>query len=194
MQFKEKESRIDSVRIDPDRAEGKAVPESHFEVGIVVARRKLKGPWADHAWFPAAALPAAPVAQPWTRLNAGEEEELFYAGASEVSLYVAETGHYRDNLVSGRPSLWVVLRPVAGDEYEVALVTADPYEGEALVIGMGEIVEAVPMPPEIQDKVAAFVEAFHVEREFFKRKRDRADPEVLARGGPGRTTRKDGAE
>ena len=111
-----------------------------------------------------------------------------------MALYVAETGHYRDNLVSGRPSLWVVLRPVAGDEYEVGMVTADPYEGEALVNGMGEIVEPVPMPLEIQDKVAAFVETFHVERQFFKRKRDRADTEALARGAPGRTSaRKDDA-
>ena len=169
------------------------MPESHFEVGVVVARRKLKGPWADHAWLPNAVLPAVPAAAPWTRLSGNEEEALYYAGASEVSLHVAETGHYRDNLVSGRPSLWVVLRPVAGNEYEVGVVTADPYEGEALVTGMGEIVEAVPMPPEIQDKIAAFVEAFHVEREFFKRKRDRADPEALARGAPGRARRKDDA-
>ena len=36
------------------------------------------------------------------------------------------------------------------------------------------------MPVEIQAKVAAFFEAFHVERPFIKRKRDRADPEALA--------------
>ena len=35
------------------------------------------------------------------------------------------------------------------------------------------------MPPEIEAEVAAFVEAFHVERPFFKRERDRADPEAL---------------
>ena len=170
------------------------MPESHFEVGVIVARRKLKGPWADHAWLPYAALPAAPAAAPWTRLGAGEEEELYYAGAFDVSLHIAETGHYRDNLVSGQPSLWVSLRPVAGDEYEVTVVTADPYEGEALATGMGEIVEPVPMPPEIRDKIAAFIEAFHVERQFFKRKRDRADPEALARGEPGRPGRKDNGE
>jgi hypothetical protein len=170
------------------------MPESHFEVGVIVARRKLKSPWADHAWLPHAVLPAAPAAAPWTKLGAGEEEELYYAGPSEVSLHVAESGHYRDNLVSGQPSLWVMLRPVGGDEYEVAIVTADPYEGEALVTGMGEIVEAVPMPPEIQGKIAAFVEAFYVERQFFKRKRDRADPEAMARGETGRRARKDKAE
>ena len=34
------------------------------------------------------------------------------------------------------------------------------------------------MPPSIREIVAAFVAEHHVERQFFKRKRDRADPEV----------------
>jgi len=81
------------------------------------------------------------------------------------------------------------LQPVGGDEYEVVSATADPYEGEALAQGNGEIVEAVAMPPDVQDKVAAFVAAFHVERPFIKRQRDRANPETLARGAPGRKRR-----
>src|SRR5215211_4058315 len=134
--------------------------EDHFDVGVIVARRKLKGPWADHAWLPHAVLPAAPATAPWTSLGRDGEDELFYAGAFEVRLHPSETAHYRDNLASGRPSLWVSLRPLAG--------------------AIGETIEAVPMPVEIQAKVAAFFEAFHVERPFIKRKRDRADPEALA--------------
>ena len=155
--------------------------ETHFEVGVVVARRKLKGPWADHAWLPQAVLPAVPAAAPWTPLGASGDDELFYAGAATVSLERGSTGHYRDNLSAEQPSLWIALRPVAGDEYEIGTVTADPYEGEAMAEAIGEIIEAVPMPPEVQAKVAAFFEAFHVERPFFKRKRDRADPEGLGR-------------
>jgi hypothetical protein len=75
------------------------------------------------------------------------------------------------------------LRHVAGEEYEIAAVTANPYEGEAMAEGIGEIVEAVPMPPDIQAKVAEFFTAFHQERPFIKRKRDRANPEALARQG-----------
>lgn len=160
--------------------------ESCFEVGVIVAKRKLTGPWADHAWLPHAVLPAVPAAAPWTPVGADGADELFYAGSGAVTLHPSETAHYRDNLASGRPSLWVSLRPVGGDEYEVAAVTADPYEGEALAGGIGEIVEAVPMPPELQAKIAAFFEANHVERIFLKRKRDRADPEALGRRGPAR--------
>jgi hypothetical protein len=37
----------------------------------------------------------------------------------------------------------------------------------------------------VQAKLLAFFEAFHIERKFEKRKRDRADPEALARRAPG---------
>ena len=154
-----------------------------FEVGVVVVKRKLKSVWASHSWLPHAVLPAAPAAAPWTALGSDGDDEIFYAGPFELRLYPSETSHYRDNLFSGRPLLWVALRPVGGDEYEVSTVTADPYEGEALAEGIGEIIEPVPMPPELQAGVAAFFEAHHVERPFFKRKRDRADPEALGQRG-----------
>src|SRR5215211_1299082 len=168
--------------------------EDHFDVGVIVARRKLKGPWADHAWLPHAVLPAVPAAAPWTSLGRDGEDELFYAGPFEVRLHPSGTGHYRDNLKSGRPSLWVSLRPVGGDDYEVSAVTADPYEGEALAGGTEEIIDAVPMPPEIQAKIAAYFDAFHVERPFVKRKRDRADPEALGQRRPDRAAGHEGDE
>jgi hypothetical protein len=161
------------------------LPSGHFEIGVIVEKRRLKGPWASHAWLPVAALPAAPAAEPWTKLSEDGDAETFFAGAFQVELHPAETSHYRDNLLMEPPSLWILLRP-DGESCSVAAVTADPYEGEAMAEGNGEVVEAVPMPQELQGKVLAFVEAFHVERKFEKRKRDRADPEALARGGPGR--------
>jgi hypothetical protein len=158
--------------------------ETAFEVGVIAVKRALKGPWAAHAWLPAEILPRIPETPPGTRLVA-EPEERVYLGSAAVSLHASATAHYRDNLTSARPSLWVVLRPV-GEEVELASVTADPYEGEALAESIGDIVESVPMPAEIQARVLAFFEAFHVERTFVKRKRDRADPEALARRRAGR--------
>jgi len=64
-------------------------------------------------------------------------------------------------------------------------VTADPSEGEGFTESAANLVERVPMPQPIQDLVAAFIAEHHVEREFFKRKRDRQDPESLARRGYG---------
>jgi hypothetical protein len=157
-------------------------PAERLTIGVVVGKRRLVGPWADHAWLPIGVLPASPDIAPWTLLSSDDRQDLFYAGPFELTLYRGETSHYRDNLLSGRPSLWIAIRPTGPEEHEITTVTADPYEGESMAEGIGEIVEAVPMPESVQRDIAAFVAAFHVERPFVKRKRDRADREALARG------------
>jgi uncharacterized protein DUF3305 len=154
-----------------------------FEIGVVVAKKPLKGPWASHAWRAIAALSPVPPVAPGTQLTT-MPEETYYLGSAEVSLHLRATSHYRDNLTAAQPSLWVQLRP-NGDEVELAAVTADPYEGEGLAEMAAEFVEAVPMPPSIQARVQAFFDAFHVEQTFVKRQRDRADPEALGRRGIG---------
>jgi len=152
-----------------------------LEVGVVVERRRLQSRWADHAWAPVAVLPGAPAAAPWTVLGEMPDMTRFYAGPFELGFFSSDTATYRDNLASGRPSIWVSLQVTDGAPgVAVQAVTADPAEGEALTESGASIVEALPMPPEIAARLAAFVEAHHVERQFFKRKRDRADPEALA--------------
>lgn len=166
-----------------------------MEVGIIVERRRLKGPWADFAWRPLSVLPGVPATQAWTRLAETEEATHFYAGSLDLEFFSSDTAMYRDNLASGEPKLWVVLAeiPSAGTaEAGVALrsVTADPSEGEALTEPGADIVEMVPMPAEIAGRLADFVALHHVERQFFKRKRDRADAEALAhRPRPSETPR-----
>ena len=64
------------------------------------------------------------------------------------------------------------------------LVTADPGEAEGLTQPGTDVIETVPMPREVQERLAAFVEAHHVERPFVKRKRDRAAPEAMAARRP----------
>ena len=150
-------------------------------VGIVVERRRLNSKWADHAWLPAAVLPAEASAPPWTLLERDERGERYYAGALPLEFFSTETGMYRDNLASGSPGLWVVMRSAdAPPGVALKAVTADPGEGEAYTAAGTEIVEQVAMPPEIAGRLGAFVAAHHVERPFVKRKRDRADPEAMA--------------
>ncbi|MCT7377180.1 DUF3305 domain-containing protein [Chelativorans salis] len=157
------------------------------EVGVIVERRALKSQWADHAWVPVAALVGAPAAAPWTVLDEMPDATRYYAGAFQLEFFASETGMYRDNLRSGQPSLWVSLRASRTPPgITLHLVTADPAEAEALTEPGTDIIEAVPMPPEIQNRLAAFVKAHHVERPFIKRKRDRADTEAMARRVPGK--------
>lgn len=156
-------------------------------VGIVVARRKAQSPWIDFTWAPVLALPGIPEAAPWTMLSQDESGATFYAGTLEVALYRTETTYYRDNLASKTPKLWVALRATGVEPpYDLHAVTADPSEGEALTEAGNDIVDVVAMPETVQTAIAEFVAAHHVERPFYKRKRDRADPEALARRGPPR--------
>ena len=155
------------------------------EVGVIVDRRALDNPWVDHVWIPVAVLAGAPSAAPWTVLHETDGLTRFYAGAFELELFASETGMYRDNLRSGQPSLWIALRSSDTPPGVVLhLVTADPFEGESLTEAGPDIIEAVPMPIELQQWLAAFVETHHVERPFIKRKRNRADTDGLARRGP----------
>ena len=155
-------------------------------VGVVVERRKATSTWIDFVWRPVAVLVGEPEAKPWTLLGETKDTATFYAGHAHVELYRTETTNYRDNLATGAPSLWVILRPTGTEPpYDVIAVTADPDEGEAFTQAGNDLVEAVPMPDVLRDVVAAFVTEHHVERPFVKRKRDRVNPEALGRR-PGR--------
>ena len=166
-----------------------ATPLKRIPVGVVVARRKAASPWIDFTWTPDAVLHGVPEAAPWTVLRQegeGGDTTMFYAGSAEVELYRSETTYYRDNLATGSPLLWVVMAPTEGDPpCRLVTVTADPAEGEGFTESAANLVEAVAMPGTIAEIVAAFVAEHHVERQFFKRKRDRQDTESLARRGYG---------
>ena len=163
-----------------------ATPLARISVGVVVARHKAASQWIDFTWAPVAVLHGVPEAQPWTVLRSEGEATIFYAGSAEIELYRSETTYYRDNLASGAPSLWVIMSGTEGDPpYKLVAVTADPAEGEGFTESAANLVEQVPMPESIQEIVAAFVAEHHVERKFFKRKRDRQDTESLARRGYG---------
>jgi hypothetical protein len=159
-------------------------------VGVVVERRKAQSPWIDFTWKPVAVLAGLPDAAPWTRLSEDGDGATFYAGTAEVELHRTETGNYRDNLGSGAPKLWVALRPTGVDPpYEIFAVTADPSEGEAWTESGSDLVDVVPIPDALRTIVEAFVAEHHVERPFYKRKRDRADPDAFARRAPARKER-----
>ena len=159
-------------------------------VGVVVERRKAQSAWIDFTWKPTAVLSGVPDAAPWTKLSEEGDGATFYAGAAEVELHRTETSNYRDNLASGTPMLWVALRPTGVDPpYEIFAVTADPSEGEAWTESGSDLVDVVPMPEALRAMVEAFIAEHHVERPFYKRKRDRADPDGFARRTPARKER-----
>ena len=161
--------------------------EQWQEIGVVVVRRRLSGPWASHEWLPGAILPDPPAVPPWTRLRAEADSESYFAGSVALGFHAGETAHYRDNLESPRPQVWVQLRPAQGPEgderVELIAATVDPYEAEAMAGSVGDVLAPFAMPAPIAERLRAFFDAHHVERAFFKRERKRADPDSLGRRG-----------
>jgi hypothetical protein len=115
----------------------------------------------------------------------------YYAGTAPVELHRSETANYRDNLASPSPGLWVVLRQHQGEPpYRLFTVTADPAEGEAYTEAGSDLVDQVAMPPSIRATIADFVAEHHVERPFYKRERQAADPQSHVR----RPAKREGGE
>jgi Protein of unknown function (DUF3305) len=123
-------------------------------------------------------------------LAAAEDAATFYVGAAAIELYRTETDHYRSNLDSGAPSVWIALRPT-GTQPPFALfaVTADPAEGESFTQAGDDLVDAVPMPPAVREILEAFVAEHHIEQPNYRRKRDCAGPETLVSRAPTRKVR-----
>ena len=158
------------------------LPPLRIPVGVVVERRRADSSWIDFIWRGIGVLPDEPEMMPWTGVREQEGTTLFYAGSATVELYRSETARYRDNLATGAPSIWIVLTPSEGVRpYAVSAVTADPAEGEAFTQAGANLVEAVPMPEMLHKAIENFIAEHHVETEFVKRERRRADPEALAR-------------
>jgi Protein of unknown function (DUF3305) len=148
--------------------------EEQMLVGLVIERREQGGDWGGVVWRPVTIFATAPDVAPWTPLGGTKAGQRFYAGAYPVSLYSTDTANYRDNLSSGSPKLWVVMRYQEGDPHvNVLTITADPAEGEGNTEAGSNLVDIIEMPPEVAGVVAEFIAAHHVEREIIKRRRDR---------------------
>ena len=156
-------------------------------VGVVVERCKATSPWLESVWRPVAVLCGLPDAAPWTALGAEGDAATFYLGAAAIELYRTETDHYRANLASGAPSVWVALRQTGvPPAYELFAVTADPSEGESFTQSGDDLVDAVPLPAPVRQILEAFVAEHHDEQPIYRRKRDRAGLQAPARRGPAR--------
>jgi hypothetical protein len=165
------------------------MPTFTMDVGVILERRKAKSPWLDTIWEAQAVLPEPATAEAGAGLGANGDGELIYGGQAVLEAHTIETQFYRDNMTSGAPRIWVVLRPQPdGTRPEIIKVTCDPTEGEGYTETGWDIVNMVPMAEPIQLALAAFIADHHVDQPFIKRKRDRQDPEALAHGlkGPDR--------
>ncbi|MGB0670100.1 MAG: DUF3305 domain-containing protein [Rhodospirillales bacterium] len=154
-------------------------PQDGLPMGVVIERRAIDSPWADHAWKPVAVIPGAPEVSDWKEIASGEGWVHYHAATLPLRIYAGETEGYRVNLSNSPPLVFVVLRrgeEAEDHDVEPALVTVCPYEASGYEESGDEIVEGIPMAEDLRAWLADFVNRHHVEQPFKKRKRKPFDP------------------
>lgn len=144
------------------------------EVGVIAERQAVDNPWQDHRWRVTEVLPGPAGAAPWTLLAETPAVRRYFAGNAELVLYPLETETLKHNIDGPNPAVYVFLRQAdtaTGMDLLGATVCAG--EAQAHVDTGSDLVESVPMPPEIAAWVAEFVARHHVERTGYKRQRER---------------------
>lgn len=151
-------------------------------VGIILRKTPGVTRWVAWNWTASAVLPGAGPAE-WRVLRREGEAVEFHAATVTLELHGAETEAYLHGLSAEIPSLFVVLREADGDPpLEVVLVTASPYEAQDYTDSGEEIVEKVPMPHGLIAWVRDFVEEYHEDEVFVKRRRDKKRVDLVEDG------------
>lgn len=151
-------------------------------VGVVIRRRPGVTRWAAWDWRAVAVLPGARPAD-WSEMRREGEVVEFHAATPTLELHGAETEAYLHNLSAEVPSIYVVLRPGEGAHpLDVLLVTASPYEAQDYADSGEEIVEKVAMPHGLVAWIRDFVEEFHEDEVFVKRRRDKTRVDLVEDG------------
>jgi len=152
---------------------------------VVIRKQPGVTRWAKWVWRAVAVLPGAGPAD-WRELRREGEAVEYHAATCTLQVHRADTEAYLVALSNDPPSVYVVLRPAAdapmGFDYEVFCVTASAYEAQDYLDSGEEIVEAVPMPPNLIAWLSDFVGRHHREERFVKRRRDRVDIDQVEDG------------
>jgi len=157
-------------------------PAASVEVGVLVERRPAVTQWAEHVWAATELLLDPPELPAWTLLRQDGSRAVFFAGTAEIRLFRTETENLKHNMEAPEPRIWAVLRPVDGNPgMTLQCVTADPGEAHLYADSGNDLVEPLAMPAPLAEAIRAFIAAHHREQVHHKRKRDRVDPEAMAR-------------
>ncbi len=152
--------------------------DGFISIGIVIERRESDNPWLDYTWTPVSVLPGAKPIDAWLKIDEGEGWERYHARTLALELFKGETEGYRYNLSQETPLVYVVMQ--AGDElgdaeYEPCHATLCPYEAMGYAESGDEMVEGVPMPAALITWAQGFVDMYHVDEPFKKRKNKKFD-------------------
>ncbi|SMC61441.1 Protein of unknown function [Primorskyibacter flagellatus] len=159
-------------------------PNKYRTMPLGVVLRKAPGitRWVPWCWTATAVLPGAGPAR-WHELRREGDAVEYHAATVVLELHGSDTEAYLHGLTAAIPSVYVVMRE--GDDdmpLDVLLVTASPYEAQDYTDSGEEIVEKVPMPHGLVAWVRDFIEEFHHDEIFVKRKRDKLRVDLVQDG------------
>ena len=145
-----------------------------ISLGIVI--RKVPGVtrWVDHVWKAVAVLPGAGAAD-WKELRRDGDAIEYHAATVPLELFRTDTEAYLHGLSTKIPAIYVVMRESEGaDPLDVVLATTSPYEAQDYADTGEELVEKVPMPEGLVAWIRDYVEQYHEDEVFIKRRRDKS--------------------
>ncbi|SMX50534.1 hypothetical protein MAA8898_04837 [Maliponia aquimaris] len=157
--------------------------QRNLPLGVVLRRAPGVTRWARWVWTASGVLPGAGPAE-WREMRREGEVTEYHAATLSLDLYGSDTEAYLHELCSQTPSVYVVLRKTDAEDIplEVLTVTVSPYDAQDYADSGEEMIEKVPMPPALLAWVAEFVEEFHEEEVFIKRKRDKLRVDLVQDG------------
>ncbi len=143
-------------------------------VGVVLRRAPGVTRWVPWVWTATDVLPGAGPAE-WRELRREGETIEYHAATLSLDLHGADTEAYLHGLTAKVPCVYVVMREAEDGDcpLDVVLITASPYEAQDYTDSGEEIVEKVPMPGGLIAWVRDFVETYHEDEAFVKRRRDK---------------------
>lgn len=129
-------------------------------VSVVMQRTPLANPWQSHQWRPAEVL-IAPVTQesPPVCLRRDEADTRWLFSGFYIKLFTDEAEGYFLNISSPVPCWFIMYRleEISGEEVAVPKFVTLSYHQASRLMDGGETVETVPAPPEIVERLQAFV-------------------------------------
>jgi hypothetical protein len=152
-------------------------------VGIVVRRTPGATRWAKWAWRAVAALPGAGPAD-WKELRRDGEAVEYHAGTAPLELHRAECEAYAESLDAAAPSIWAIFHPTDHPERPWRLhgVTVSVQDAQDAQDSGSELVERIPLSPQLAGWIAEFVEAHWTPERFRKRRRDAVTVDAVETG------------
>ena len=141
---------------------------SRFPVSIIMEQRPASSPWADNYWSAVGLIVGAANSEEPQLINEQGSTKQFLLPGYQVKLYVDECESYYHNMMSPKPSCYIIAHQHDDQPPKPFLVSMSFDEAHAYLEG-DELVYSVEIPAELY----RWTESFELENYFPEKKRKR---------------------